>query len=641
MKVMIVTGVWGLLASLALGMPRGGAVAAGPALEAPLTAEGRALEAKYDEQLRALRADIAKALPKVEEPKKAAFLKAYQDEAAATAAELKALRAQGGKRVKDKEAATQAHEAAKLALAQARANARTLSAAILHPLATFLADDGLDARLVQCAVLTEATPRGLAAFAQQGKEQEALAAKLLADAALMKQMLLAGGASEGQYGRALQIYMAIQAASPKAGEGLFQRLALGTALEHAVPVPQSHPQAATNAPAFVDPVKRYLHFEKACLDGELDPGFKDLTAWDYRMVVDGDEPDSILAWGREMLRNYRPDHISTPDYRWRYVKAVKTDVQYGSQEQKNDLPTLHPYQNMINTGGVCGRRAFFGRFILRCFGIPTVARPQSGHAALAHWTPGGWVINLGAGWEWGWTRKHGEGLDFLATTQARNAGSAYEQVQRARWIGGALGEARCLGFHDEPSGFWNGVALYRQRAIIEESKAVALAAVGQDIAEANESKEEDVAVKVEGTEADRTILAGADGVITIPAAACVNTSTNAGTIVFMKSPLGGLQMHYERVGKPATFECTVQVPQAGTYALSARVVTVSPGQNLRVRPNDAQAPIVLPLPYTVGMWQKSEPVEIALAKGKNVLQFYRVAPYRGLTIRDFTLTPAN
>jgi hypothetical protein len=86
----------------------------------------------------------------------------------------------------------------------------------------------------------------------------------------------------------------------------------------------------------VDPVKRYLHFEKAYLDGELDPGFKNLTAWEYRNVVNGDEPDAMLAWGREMLRNYRPDHIATADYRWRYVAAVKTEVKYGSGDTKND-----------------------------------------------------------------------------------------------------------------------------------------------------------------------------------------------------------------------------------------------------------------------------------------------------------------
>ena len=64
-------------------------------------------------------------------------------------------------------------------------------------------------------------------------------------------------------------------------------------------------------------MKRYLHYEKAFLAGELDPAFKNLTAWEYRMVVDCDEPDEMLAWGREMLRNYRPDHTTNPNYGWR------------------------------------------------------------------------------------------------------------------------------------------------------------------------------------------------------------------------------------------------------------------------------------------------------------------------------------
>jgi len=89
--------------------------------------------------------------------------------------------------------------------------------------------------------------------------------------------------------------------------------------------------------------QRYLHFEQAFLAGELDPGFKNLSVWDYRFVSNGNETDEILAWGREMLRNYYPDHITNPDYRWRYVESVKTDVKYGSKDQVNDLPSLHGY----------------------------------------------------------------------------------------------------------------------------------------------------------------------------------------------------------------------------------------------------------------------------------------------------------
>jgi hypothetical protein len=411
-------------------------------------------------------------------------------------------------------------------------------------------------------------------------------------------------------------------------------------LEHAVPIAQSNAQAEADAPATVDPVKRYLHFEKAYLDGELDPGFKDLTVWEYRNAVNGNEPDWTLAWGRQMLRNYRPDHIATSDYRWRYVEAVKTEVKYGSADTKNDLPSLQQYQNIIMNGGVCGRRAFFGRFILRSFGIPTVARPQPGHATLAHWTPDGWVINLGATWGWGRIENRPD-TDFLAMTQARKVEAAYPEVQRAQWVGAALGEKRAFGFHAEATGFWNGVALYRQRAIIEKGKAVTLAAVGTDIGEANESKDKDVVKAVTVTEADKKIVVGQDGVITIPAVACSKPTNSTGKIRFMKSSLGGMQLHYNRLGRTETFEYTFEAPAAGKYALSARVVTTSADQHLSVAANDAKAPTDIAVPFTVGMWDKTQPVEVSLVNGRNVLRFSRNEPVKGLTIKDFMLRPVK
>jgi hypothetical protein len=630
-------GIVPLLSAIALGLS--------PAMAAkkqqvppatPLTEAGSKLEAKYSGMLDALQKDIVQALPKIDEQQKAAFLKAYQDESAAMAAERKTM--QGGAKSKDKEAAAKASQAAKEALELATKNALAPSKAVMAELEKFLKSDKLDAKLVKFNVIAQATPRGLAEFAQMGKEQEALVEKLLADDDLMKRMLSTGGASAGRYGQAMQIYTDIQKASPRAKDGILQRFALGTSLEQAVPVAQRNAADVTNGPATVDPVKRYLHYEKAFLAGELDPGFKDLSTWDCRYVGNGDEPDDVLIWGREMLRNYNPDQIETSDYRWRYVESVKTDVKYGSQDQKNDLPSLGFYQNIINTGGVCGRRAFFGRFILRCFGVPTLARPQPGHATLVHWTPAGWVINLGASWGWG-TVEGGADTDFLAMTQARRVEAAYPEVQRAQWVGTALGEAKVSGFIADATGFWNGVALYRQRAIVEESKAVTLAAVGTDIGEANESKEKDVVKAVTVSEEDRKIAVDQDGVLTIPAVASSKPTNSTGKIRFMKSSLGGLQLHYGRLGPPETFEYTFDAPAAGRYALSARVVTVSPDQHLLVAANDAKDPVDIAAPYTIGKWGQTQPVEITLAKGKNVLHFSRAETAKGMSIKDFILKP--
>ncbi len=225
-------------------------------------------------------------------------------------------------------------------------------------LSEFLASGALDDKLAKYVVLLEATPQGLAEFVEQGEEKKALVEKMLADADLMKQMLVADGAAQGKYGRAMEIYSAIQEVSDKAGEGILQRLALAVSLEHAMPVKQANPTARTEAPETIDPVNRYLHYEEAYLGGELDPAFDRLSAWELRMVVNGDEPDETLIWGRKMLRNFRPDHIFNANDGWRYVSLVSSDVKYGSENVKHDSPDLQRYQNILMNGGVCGRRAF-------------------------------------------------------------------------------------------------------------------------------------------------------------------------------------------------------------------------------------------------------------------------------------------
>lgn len=625
---------------LVLAAVMGATCAAAPQTAEPvaLNATGEKLLASYSAMLEQLQAQIIRFLPRIAEPQMAALVKAYQDEAAAMAAELKAMHAQA--RSKDKEAAAKAYRAAQQARELAAKNAQAPVKSLLPTLQRFLASDKLDALLVRYVILAEATPRGLAQFAQQGREQQALVERLLADGDLMKQMLIAGGAKDGQYGQAMRIYNDIQQASSKANAGALQRLALAVSLEHAVPMAQSNPLAAANAPAAVDPVKRYLHFEKAFLDGELDPCFADLTVWEYRMVVNGDEPDEILSWGREMLRNYRPDHIYTPDYRWRYVGIVNSDVKYGSQDVKNDLPTLQKYQNIILNGGVCGRRAFFGRFILRCFGIPTLARPQTGHAALTHWTPDGWVINLGAGWGWGRT-SYGADLDFLAHTQAREDEEIFLQVLRAQWIGTALGEKKAFGFYAPTSGFWNAVALYRQREIIAAAEASPSPRQSTGGRNGRQPTLLDRILATDLTAAAERIAVAPNGVITIPAAACSKPTSNTRKILFMKSFLGGRQLHYGRLGNPEVFAYTFAAPAAGRYALSARVVTVNMNQHLSLTVNNAQSAVDIPVPYTIGLWGKTEPVEITLREGTNTLSFTLPTANYGVTIKDFTLTPVK
>jgi len=443
----------------------------------------------------------------------------------------------------------------------------------------------------------------------------------------------------------MRIHADILKASERARRpGILRRFALGASLELAVPiVERSRTDMKGMEPKNVDPVKRYLHYEQALLDGELDPAFKTLTAWECRFIPDCEAPEDELAWGREMLRVYRPDHIFTDDYKWRYSKLVKTDVKYGGKNPS--VPELGFFQDILNMGGVCGRRAFFGRFILKSFGIPTFGMRQRGHAACGHWTPDGWTVNFGAHWTWSWWDRPGHsrsGLDFLLETQARKHPRDFIKALRAEWVAEALGEARRDRRKLGTGGLWNALALYQKRAIVAEAKPVEVALAGEDIAEANESTKAEKIMSVEITDADRRIAFGKDGTITIPAAACSKPTDNTPKIAFTKSFLGGMQLHYNRLGKgPEVFEYTFDAPAGGKYALVAMVATVNKKQQLTLKTNRAKEPAEIALPYTVGMWKETEPVEVSLAEGRNVLSFTRNDPNYGVTIREFTLTPAR
>jgi hypothetical protein len=666
-----------------------------------LTEAGQKLQERYNGMLKTLREQISAALPKNSGQKKAAYLEARKAEKDAEAALSKAQKQVGRvaaaqKAMKDanfpkggaergikaaeaalkkaetddqrtaaqqdltkwqkvKDDCINAHKKAEDALAVAKqeepkwtlecaaaekalAEVRTKKMQTVDALgeSALLSSDKQDSQLVKFVVLFEATPQGLAKFAEQGAQQTALVEQLLTDDALMKQMLLADGAAGGNYGRAMEIYTSIRKTSPKAKEGVLQRLALAIALEHAVPIKQDNPVEQKEAPATVDPIKRYLAYEKAYLGGELDPAFKDLTVWDLRFVVNGDEPDEIAAWGREMLRNYRPDAILDMSPDWRYILAVRTDVRYCRPQ--GDRPSLQNYQNIIMNGGVCGRRAFFGRFILRAFGIPTTPHPESGHGSVLKWCPEGWNICLGHDWGSGWTVTRYKGdLDFRATTQVRAAGEAYLlQVKRAQWIGDVEGEKRIFGFSVGDPGPWYGVSLFRQKAIIEATKAKTLAAVGTNLGEANDSDESMAAAvkKAAVTDADRKVSVGANGVITIPAAACSDVQT-------MKSYLGGLQAFCK-----GNFTCEVDAPNAGKYRLTARIVTVRDDGKMQLTVNNTKDAADIAIPYTFGKWEQTQPVEVTLVQGKNTLVFSKPEVEnkkltRGFTLKNITLTPVK
>jgi len=594
--------------------------------EVPLTAQGGKLLATYTGMLAALKAEISASAPAIDEQKKAKFLAAHAAVAGVPAPP-------GNPKAK---VHPPRYAESNPPYKEAQANALSAARSILAGVDTFLASGILHPQLVKCALLVHATPRGLAVFAQQGKEHEALIAKLLADEALMKQMVEMGGAYEGKYGQSMQIYTAIQKASKRAREGFFQRWALGGSLEH--PDGNIKKEGKTAAEVMVE---MYLNYEKAYLDGKLDPAFDTYTDFEYRFIFPHRSSEDV-TWMREMMRNYRPDHIVLKDYKWRYVRIVRTDVPYTSSVSRPVRPELglSKMQDFFLEGGICGPRAFTGKLSTAAFGIPTRGARQTGHAAMSHWTPDGWTTVLGA--HWAFNRWRGRcGLDFVLETKARKRPAEYMKVLRSQWLGDAFGETPVHGMnYGVGGGLWNALAFYKKLAIVEDAKIAEVALTGEELGESNVEAEAEKIPQVELTEADKTIGVDKDGVITIPVAACRAPKSTEKTRL-MKSVDGGIQLHYNLAGKrPELLRYTIQTPAAGRYQLTARVVTVTVDRSCLLRLN-RRTLLDIPLPYTCGMWKDTKPVAVMLKEGRNTLDFTCKVPNKGLTVKHFRLTPVG
>ncbi len=515
--------------------------------------------------------------------------------------------------------------------------------ALLPDIKPVLSSDSLDPKLMRIAILTDGTPYGLAEFAQQGAAEEKLLEKLFADEPLMRQILEAGGANGGEYGETMQVYTAILEKSEKARElgSIFQRLALGTAIQ--MPWLPGKEKGGVygivqRTQESIDQVPRYLHYEKAYLDGELDPAFKDMTTWECRFITDSEYSNEDLTWMRQMMRVYRPDQITTPDYKWRYARLIKDDVPYCHTTSDPSLGS--PAQMQVALGGVCGRRAFLGRLTTRAFGIPTRASTQTGHAAMSHWTPDGWVICLGAWWSSAWCGPQG-GLDFLLESQARKFKDDYPQILRAQWMGDAFGEDNVdigHGKFGKGGGFWDGLAFLKKQIIVKEAEVKALELVGgMKLGESDELIGDEEGEDIQIPDSDKEITTSGDGTITIPAVACYSPRKSSDRVLFLKSWEKGYQLHYSRLGqRPELFKYNIEVPADGEYELTSTAATVSPAVEVLVRINRDE-PVPFDIPYSKGFWETSKPLKVKLTQGRNVISITARTPNRGVSLKNWQL----
>jgi hypothetical protein len=547
---------------------------------------------------------------------------------------------------------------------------------------------GLDAAMVKCTVMSQAekgTGTGktgashlLAAFAAQGPSQEALVDQLLGDAPLMRSMLVAGGPARagpvnGYYGEAMAIYTSLVNASrelraataivPRAGEPwddrspatVLNRLAVGVALALAVPIEHRFAQTLPNASQYVDPVARYLHYETHYLAGDLDPAFAVLTGFELAHTMDSDATEVDMLWLRAALGNYRPDEIALA-YHWRYAWSVHSDVAYGDSTCSHWEGVCNGHYSDIPVGGdVCGGRAFWGRFTRKGFGVPTWGATEQGHAAMSSWTPTGWNVMLGSDWPWTWWTTRG-GEDFYLEVLSRENRTEYQKILRGGWVASARGETPVnqewhakldkYSSSNGQGGLWSALMLYKGKIVANETvpmnRTIPVAA--------NNKIDALIARCAQPLPPAAPITTDPSGTIIIPAAAfssVVNQSVGTigplgtaplytATFVRMPSFSEGEQLlSYPNASGAGAITYEVKAAAAGSFYLTANHTTFHMNQDLSVSVNGADA-VKVPVYYTVGWWNQTQPVEVTLTEGTNTLTFTRNTT-RELVFKEFFL----
>jgi hypothetical protein len=605
------------------------ASARGKKAPTPLTAQGQKLKAKYAGMLADLTEEIKRLEPKVDEKQKAEFTKLLGS--------LKNV-PPVTKTVMGNEVSVK-YGPGNPAFVEKQKEVLTAARAVMKGTEAFFVGEKGQAIMAKFALLTHATPNNLAGFAQKGEEEKTLIDKLLNDDKLVVQVMTLGGASDGNYGQAMRNYTAIQKASKRSHKGFFQVWAIAVSLQYT-----GDTYVYPDVPAAKSLVKYYLNYLKAYDDGILDPIFSKLggTGWNYRFVF----PDSYtledIDWIRTMMRNYRPDHIRNPDYRWRYCRIVKSDIPYTGGVKRPVRPDLNlsRIQDYFLKGGICGPRAFVGQISGYAFGIPSRRAPSAAHGAMAHWTPDGWTVVLGPHISFCKNVSGMPPLEFLLISQAQQDPKGFKQALMCEWLGNALGEDAPRDFGSS-GGFWRVLGFYRKQAIVEDEKIKDIGSTGAELAESNVSTEKEEIKQIKFPEKFCKITVAKDGTMTIPVAAC-KSPKNGEKLKFMQTiDADAIQVHYSLGGgQPELLKFYVNAPKAGKYELTMHVCTVTVERSMLLRLN-RRTMLDIAIPYTKGYWKDTEPLAIDLKEGRNTLLFTIKTPNKGISIKYLKLKPLN
>ena len=452
----------------------------------------------------------------------------------------------------------------------------------------------------------------LAAFAKADSGHQAFLTWLTKAASVMDLYLEAGEVPSGDASiTTLTFWSKVFHADPDSKQGICLKIAIATALTHPVPFMDER-----KTPRLTDPYEgRYLFYKKSHHDGDLLPSFNQLSVWECQKVVEGmGAPPEDLIWVRQLVRTWRPDLLRSNNH----VKIV-SEVRYGT----SPIPIVD-MASVLDAGGICGRRSNFGRKTCAAFGIPSIGIFQPKHAALACKQGDTWKVEYGAGWAMSTCEGGMDGPVFVAEAAARSHAAEFSQSEHLKWFASALTAKDTAA----------AIAALAANWVPRSSDAKVIA------------KEPDTKAEMEANGVSTTTAAanspGAPPATTPVAADTLHIA--ADTFTKMSNVMGyesypngtGKQVNFQKNLDQSWVEYTIEVPQAGNYALVVKLAAPNHDQILNVSVGTAP-PATLKVPNTKGLWDLCPALDLKLENGPQTLRI--AAPFqRGIAVKWLELT---
>ena len=453
------------------------------------------------------------------------------------------------------------------------------------------------------------------AFAKADQSNRAFMAWLLGNTQAMD-LYLQGSGGAGS----LDIWKDIFNADPDSKEGIYLRLAIATCIS-------PPPAKSYGSGVKIDPVERYKHFKNAHKNKELFPSFDTLSVWEYAKIVNSWASDRDLGWVRQMINTWRPDLRKNEQ-----VVNVVSEV----WRRWSPFPFSNGFITVMEGGGKCGPRSWFGAVTCKAFGLPSEGMGQPAHSAVCYKSPypqvepqpgSAWKICYGRGWH----VTH-DGYGLLAEAAARDRVDEFSMIKHLTWLASTLTSAQ---------------QTEAVQGIIKELQAsLPKPGTGPNPAAGPDSKPTAIAKPPVEPPAPKIVpekpFEPVPGVIHVEAETFTKSHSDPnfpaqqkGEVWVLDCFTGGKQVNFQKNMTTTWVDYVIEAPEAGEYGLTMRVAAANRDQVLYISSSGRKL-ATIKLPSTHGLWDTTDEVSIKLDKGPQNLRVS--APFqRGVAIRWFEL----